>query len=69
MNRKSISLIEVLQPRAFKLTPERARATRTIMQPEIDSFEQMEAQAAGSKGKSAPGGCHASQGAAQLAAA
>jgi len=44
MNRRSISLIEVLQPRSFQLTPERARATRTIMQPEIDSFELMEAQ-------------------------
>lgn len=51
MNRKSISLIEVLQPKAFRITPERARVTRTIVQPEIDSFELMEAQVATSKGK------------------
>jgi len=55
MNRRSISLIEVLQPKYFQVTPERARATRTIVQPEIDSFEQMEAQAAG-RGKSALAG-------------
>lgn len=52
MNSRSLSLIEVLQPRAFQVTPERARVTRTIMQPEVDTFELMEAQAAG-KGKSA----------------
>jgi hypothetical protein len=66
MNRRSISLIEVLQPRAFQATPERARATRTIMQPEIDSFEQMEAQAA-AKGKSGLAGRQAVQGSRQLA--
>lgn len=55
MNRRSISLIEVLQPRAYQVTPERARVTRTIMQPEVDSFEQMEAHATG-KGKSALAG-------------
>lgn len=68
MNRKSISLIEVLQPRAFQITPERARVTRTIMQPEIDSFEQMEAQAL-AKGKSAPAGRQAAGTPVQLAGA
>lgn len=66
MNRRSISLIEVLQPRAFQPTPERARATRTIMQPEIDSFEQMETQAT-TKGKSGLAGRQAIQGAPRLA--
>jgi len=47
MNRRSVSLIEILQPKYFQLTPERARATRTVMQPEVDSFELMEAQAVG----------------------
>ncbi|MDO8959746.1 MAG: hypothetical protein Q7U85_08445 [Rhodocyclaceae bacterium] len=45
MNRRRLTLIEVLQPQCFKTTPERSRVTRTIVQPEIDSFEQMEAQA------------------------
>lgn len=68
MNRRSISLIEVLQPRAYQVTPERARVTRTIMQPEIDSFEQMEARAAG-KGKSALAGRQAVPGMARGAGA
>lgn len=68
MNRRSISLIEVLQPRAFQATPERAQATRTIVQPEIDTFEQMEAQAAG-KGKSALAGRQAVQLSAQMSGA
>ncbi len=55
MKRKSVSLIDVLQPKHFQVTPERARVTRTIMQPEIDSFEQMEAQTLG-RGKSTPAG-------------
>ncbi|MEW6164023.1 MAG: hypothetical protein AB1642_03075 [Pseudomonadota bacterium] len=55
MNRRRISLIEVLQPQSFQATPERMRVTRTIVQPEIDAFEQTEAQAAG-KGKSALAG-------------
>jgi len=46
MNRRRLTLIEVLQPRAFGITPERARVTRTILQPEVDAFELMEAQAA-----------------------
>lgn len=46
MNTRRLTLIEVLQPRAFGVTPERARVTRTILQPEVDAFEQMEAQAA-----------------------
>ncbi len=44
MNRRPLSLIEVLQPQCFKATPERSRVTRTIVQPEIDTFEQQEAQ-------------------------
>lgn len=43
MKIRPLSLIEVLQPRAFGNTPERARVTRTIVQPEVDAFEQMEA--------------------------
>lgn len=68
MNRRSISLIEVLQPRSFQATPERAQATRTIVQPEIDTFEQTEAQAAG-KGKSALAGRQAAQLSAQMTGA
>ncbi|MDP3033012.1 MAG: hypothetical protein Q8N33_13140, partial [Rhodocyclaceae bacterium] len=45
--------IEVLQPQCFNNTPERSRVTRTIVQPEIDTFEQMEAQA-NATDKSAP---------------
>lgn len=45
MKRKPLTLIDVLQPRPFQATPERARVTRTVIQPEIDSFEQLEAQA------------------------
>lgn len=56
MKIKPLSLIEVLQPRAFCNTPERARVTRTIVQPEVDAFEQMEA--ASPQGKSEPGGRH-----------
>jgi hypothetical protein len=68
MNRRSISLIEVLQPRSFQITPERAQVTRTIVQPEIDTFEQMEAQAAG-KGKLALAGRQTAQVPAQMAGA
>lgn len=53
MHSRRLTLIEVLQPKSFQITPERARVTRTIVQPEIDAFEQMEA-AAGGKEKSAP---------------
>jgi len=45
MNRRRLTLIDVLQPRRFQGTPERSRVTRTIVQPEIDAFEQQEAQA------------------------
>lgn len=44
MSRRQLTLIEVLQPRRFQGTPERARVTRTIVQPEVDAFEQQEAQ-------------------------
>lgn len=47
MNSRRLTLIEVLQPQCFKATPERSRVTRTILQPEVDAFEQMEAQAGG----------------------
>ena len=43
MNRRRLTLIEVLQPRSFQITPERSRVTRTIVQPEVDAFEQQEA--------------------------
>jgi len=55
MNRSRLTLIDVLQPRSYAATPERSRVTRTIVQPEIDVFEQMEAQETPS-GKSAPAG-------------
>lgn len=54
MNRRRLTLIEVLQPRAFGATPERARVTRTILQPEIDAFEQMEAQSATDRASEKP---------------
>jgi hypothetical protein len=54
MNRRRLTLIEVLQPQCFNNTPERSRVTRTIVQPEIDTFEQMEAQA-NAADRSAPG--------------
>jgi hypothetical protein len=59
MNRRRLTLIEVLQPQCFQTTPERSRVTRTIVQPEIDSFEQTEAQSealAGAAEKSALAG-------------
>ncbi len=62
MKRRPITLIEVLQPQPIQNTPERARATRTIIQPEIDSFELSEAQLA--QGKSTRAGRHVNQGAA-----
>lgn len=46
MNRRRLTLIEVLQPRRFQGTPERSRVTRTIVQPEIDAFEEQEARIA-----------------------
>ncbi|MDI6748567.1 MAG: hypothetical protein QMD73_00130 [Rhodocyclaceae bacterium] len=49
MNRTRISLIDVLQPRQFKVTPERSKVTRTIIQPEIDAFEEQEALLAAQK--------------------
>jgi hypothetical protein len=65
MKIRPLSLIEVLQPRAFCNTPERARVTRTIVQPEIDAFEQMEAGSP--QGKSALGGRRPTDIASQLA--
>lgn len=67
MKHRPITLIEVLQPRAFQNTPERVRATRTIIQPEVDSFELHEAQAL--QGKPAQAGRQIAQAAPQLAGA
>lgn len=55
MNGRRLTLIEVLQPQRFTATPERSRVTRTILQPEIDTFEQMEAKS-GAAEKSAMAG-------------
>lgn len=65
MNAQRLTLIEVLQPRSFRNTPERARVTRTILQPEVDAFEQREAELQ----KSAPAGRRASAAASQISAA
>lgn len=46
MNRSRLSLIDILQPRSYAATPERSKVTRTIVQPEIDAFEEMETLAA-----------------------
>jgi hypothetical protein len=54
MNRRRLTLIEVLQPQCFTTTPERARVTRTILQPEVDAFELMEAQASANEKLSTP---------------
>jgi hypothetical protein len=64
MNRTRLTLIEVLQPRRFQGTPERSRVTRTIVQPEIDAFEEQEARIAAQK--SALAGRHAVEAAMQL---
>ena len=42
MNARQPSLIEVLYPRSFPSDPRRTKATRTVLQPEIDRFEQAE---------------------------
>lgn len=68
MNRSRLTLIDVLQPRSYATTPERSRVTRTIVQPEVDSFEQMENLAA-SEQKSAPAGRHTRSVEVQLATA
>lgn len=49
MNRRRLTLIEVLQPHRFQGTPERSRVTRTIVQPEVDAFEEQEARVAAQK--------------------
>jgi|WetSurMetagenome_2_1015567.scaffolds.fasta_scaffold340619_2 hypothetical protein len=67
MNRRQLTLIEVLQPRSFQITPERSRVTRTIVQPEVDAFEQQEALVAAQN--SALAGRHSAESAAQLAGA
>jgi hypothetical protein len=64
MNRRRLTLIEVLQPRRFQGTPERSRVTRTIVQPEIDAFEEQEARS--SAQKSALAGRHGVESSLQL---
>jgi hypothetical protein len=64
MNRRRLTLIEVLQPRRFQGTPERSRVTRTIVQPEIDAFEEAEARNAPQK--SVLTGRHTAEAVAQL---
>lgn len=56
VNHRRLTLIEVLQPQSFKTTPERSRVTRTIVQPDIDTFEEMEAQTCIAAEKSALAG-------------
>lgn len=56
MTRRHVTLIEVLQPPSFCSTPERSRVTRTIVQPEVDAFEQQEAELLKGQKKSAPAG-------------
>ena len=46
MTTKNPSLIEILYPHRFPSHPKREEATRTILQPEIDRFEQAESLAA-----------------------
>ncbi len=41
---RRLTLIEVLQPQSFRSTPERSRVTRTILQPDIDAFDEREAE-------------------------
>ena len=67
MNRRQLTLIEVLQPRSFQITPERSRVTRTIVQPEVDAFEQQEALVAAQN--SALAGRRTGESAPQLAGA
>jgi hypothetical protein len=64
MNRSQLSLIDVLQPRRFQGTPERSRVTRTIVQPEVDAFEEQEARLAARN--SALAGRHTTEGLAQV---
>lgn len=68
MKRRPLTLIEVLQPRPIQATPERARVTRTVIQPEVDSFELLEAQGNGGQ-KSALAGRRAAGMAPQLGGA
>ena len=43
MNTRRATLLEVLYPRCFTSNPKRAEATKTIIQPDTDAFEQAEA--------------------------
>jgi len=45
MNSRLPTLMEVLHPRCFASNPMRAKATRTIVQPDDDAFELAEAGA------------------------
>jgi hypothetical protein len=40
MNARHPTLIDILQPPRFAANPARAKATRTILQPEVDEFEK-----------------------------
>jgi hypothetical protein len=46
MNTRQPTLIEILQPRQVPANPKRTAVTRTILQPELDEFERLEALAA-----------------------
>lgn len=43
MNNRQPTLAEVLRPRYFQPNSQRAAATRTVLQPDIDKFEQAQA--------------------------
>lgn len=40
MNHRSATLMEVLNPRRFRRNARRDQVTRTVIQPEVDRFEQ-----------------------------
>ena len=44
MNKHQPTMMDVLCPQYFQANALRERVTRTILQPEIDKFEQLEAE-------------------------
>jgi len=42
MNTRRVTLLEVLFPRCVKSNALRAKVTKTVIQPDIDAFEQAE---------------------------
>lgn len=70
MTRRQLTLIEVLQPQSYGSHPARSRVTRTILQPEIDAFNECEAELLPrpQSKKSAPATRHANSTASQFAA-